>query len=188
MKLDILYDVHKDLAYKYLKRNVDKDSIDLAIFRSCSDNYTCKKNLYNLFPLIKDSGAILVVCNQYNFSKTLIDAENIGYKTCPMYVNTDLEINYGSFSCGVMPCVYLTKRILHNRGNSAFKCQGWEDLVRLLVSFSSVDDNVLLLGEYACEFIDAFKRQCRNLICFAPNDNNKYRGKGIYIQEVSYEM
>jgi hypothetical protein len=78
---DVLYQVPKDLAYRYLKRYISPETVKLAVYKSCIDNYVMRKTFWNVMPLLCDTGMLAIQCSFHNISRVvdLIEKENYDY-------------------------------------------------------------------------------------------------------------
>lgn len=191
--VDVLYNVAKDLAFRYLKQHVDREVIKLAIYKSCLDQYITKKTLWNIMPLLSSDGVAAVQCNFRNIGELVAFSESEGY-------HYDVVFFYGqtmrgqvmrNFYIAELPFVLIYKgeKILTERlpnflpTDDASHVQGVAS--RLVGMFTDMRDAVLCVGD-AIIMAPTVKRLCRHVIAFGddPAAIAEIRTEGVILREV----
>jgi len=191
--VDVLYNISKDLAFRYLKRYVDREVIKLAIYKSCLDKYITKKTLWNIIPLLSIDGVVAVQCNFINLGELVAFAESEGY-------HYDVVLFYSQFLRGQvmrnfyiaeMPFVFIYKgdkvlmQLLPNLlpTGDASHVQGVAS--QLVSLFTDTRDVVLCVGD-SIVMAPTVKRLCRHVIAFGddPAAVAEIRTEGIVLKEI----
>lgn len=170
--LNIIYKISKDLAFKYLKRYVPNNSVNLIIYKSCLDLYITKKTIWNSWLLLDNNGVIAIQANIKNLGDLVAFIEEQGY-------TYDVVFFHGTFNGrtmykyyeSVVPFVFLYKNVNKSaitKPNLFFVEGGSliQAIAHKIINMFTITHNVVLfIGDLICA-VSVARNLCRHIIGF----------------------
>lgn len=177
MDIDVLYEVRKDLCWKYVKKYVDEESVNLILYSACLDNFITKKTFWNAAGRLRPDGIFFVRCYPENVSSVISLAVEKGYKYSVIYRDFFL-----SNKSNIEIYIAIYKNELYKPNIESFlRITNIEDLGENFINLTKFNDTVLFLGDDVLAYVQMAKKLSRYVIAFGQNDlyTNKIVNDGV---------
>ncbi len=168
MEIDVLYRVSKDLCHQYINRFVKQESINLAFYRTCHDQYINKKTIWNAASRITPGGIFCIQVGPENISDVIRLVQEQGYKFKVIYCDCTWALSEGV-------ATYLLaykNEIAKPKINTLLRIDSIEELGQKIICLCAFVDLILCIGDSVLPFVEMSKRLGRTVIAFG--DNNVY--------------
>ncbi len=166
MEIDVLYRVSENLCHQYINRFVKQETIDLAFYRTSSDQYTTKKTIWNAASRITPGGIFCIQVGPENISDVIRLVEQRSYKFKVIYCDCTWVTPEG---VATYLLVYKSE-IAKPKIDTLLRISSIEELGKKLIGLCTFGDLVLCVGDSTLPFVEMSKRLGRNVIGFGDDD------------------
>ena len=109
--INVIYNIPKDIAFRYIKMHIYKNSVKFAAYKTCLDMYVTKKTIWNAMTRLSTDGIFVIMCNYHNISHVLdfLDSENLSYDVLLFYGDNIKGQDFFQTYSSIIPFIIIYK-------------------------------------------------------------------------------